>query len=358
MDARSLTASQAGLLTSAELTCSAVAAFVTSLHLTRLPLYRVTAYGIAVVAMSQLLSSFSVQFSSFVLLRVVCGCAAGVVGAATTSTIATAKNPDRVTGLILIAGGLSGVALMIPIAWANVHWRLSGVFTVVSLYCWVALLMLRWAPFPRAAPLAAVPSASPWTNKALAIPVLLGFLIWGIAEAALSAFTERLGTALNLSQGQIGTVFSILPLALLCGGGLCVILGLRFGRSAPLAISLLSLAVVIGLLRRVDTLGGFGTMLFAWTFLSTLSIPYVYGLLASLDERGRWVGLLAAASPIATGLGPLLGGFVVQSASIDLLVTIVLFGYAVSFVLIVPVCVRASTTATRNSAVRHDFGTG
>jgi predicted MFS family arabinose efflux permease len=342
MDTRSLTAGQAGMVTSVELTFSALAVTVTSIYLTRLPLYRITVLGIVTVALTQLLSATTVHFPSFLLLRIICGCAAGVVGAAVTSTIATAKNPDRSTGMILVAGGISGMLIMLPIAWANVHWRLSGVFTMVSLYCWITLLVIRWIPVAKPEPRATATSESRsrWKGKALAIPVLLGYVLWGTAEGALSAFTERFGKSIDLDQAQIGMALSLCPIALLCGGGLCVILGSRFGRTLPLSISILALGLTIGSLPSVETLTGFSTVLLVWTFFSTFSVPYVYGISASLDEHGRWVGLLAAASPIATGLGPLLGGLAMQSRGFGVLATWVALSYAIVFALIVPVSIR------------------
>lgn len=312
-----------------------------------MPLFRSTVLGILTVALTQLLSVLTAHFPLFVLLRVICGCAAGVVGAAITSTIATAKNPDKCTAMILVIGGISGMIMMLPIAWANVHWRLSGVFTVVSLYCWATLLVIRWVPFSEPESRVTATPESRWKSKTLAIPLVLGFVLWGSAEAALSAFIERFGKSIALNQGQIGLVLSLLPIALVFGGGLCVIVGTRFGRTLPLAISMLALGLTIGSLPHIDTLIGFAILLLLWTFFSTFSIPYLYGLLALLDEHGRWVGLLAAASPIATGLGPLMGGVVMQASGFGTLSTCVVLAYAILFALIIPVSMRVPAARPR-----------
>lgn len=339
IDSLGLTPSQAGLVTTVELGSAALVSIITSLNLHRLPRYQATITAIVVVAIAHLLSVSMKHFGLFILFRFICGCAEGVIASTVTSTIATAKNPDRLTAMLLVFGGVTGVAFSTILNMANVKWGLAGIFGVLSLYCWGTLFVIRWIPF--VAPTAGASShpEGRWHSKTLAIPVLAGYFLWTTSEAALWAFAERFGRSIHLDATQIAVVMSSQSVAGLLGSGTCFLIGARFGRTLPLIACLSVAAALIALFGNIQTLSGYAAAILVWQFVESLCIAYVYGILASLDAQGRWLGLLGAALPIGMAVGPFIGGLIVESGGYSILSTVVAACYVVTILLMAPVSV-------------------
>ena len=100
--------------------------------------------------------------------------------------------------------------------------------------------------------------------------------------------------------------------------------------------------VVIALIPGMKTLSGYWFVTTFWTFLLAISVPYIFGILASLDQQGRWLGLQAVALPLGTAFGPYLGGLAMQSIGYASLAHWAALSYALIFLLMVPVSMKVS----------------
>jgi MFS family permease len=124
---------------------------------------------------------------------------------------------------------------------------------------------------------------------------------------------ERLGVALEFSDQQIGSSMLIASLAGIPGAFSIVMLGTRFGRLAGLsfgfAVSIVGLIVMINAQTFLPYVIGSMMISFAWAFC----LPYIQGLMASLDPNGSAVAAGSATSTIGGAIGPGLAALVIGS---------------------------------------------
>lgn len=350
MDAMHLSPSTAGLVTTIELVCSVVTGSITSLYLPRLPRYPITVLALIVVGGAHLLASPLQYFWLYALSRVISGSAEGVIAATTTASIATAKNPTRLTALLMLFGSVSGLAFSAVISWSYVEWGLSGVYVAFAIYCWLVLTVIHWFPSTPRDPETRTVAALKLKGAALAVPVLAGYFVWLVGESSIWAFIERFGKGIGLSAAQIGVVMTAQSVATLCGSGFATWLGVRIGRTLPLAGCIVLVGAVIALIPGVKTLTGYWVVTTGWTFLLAVSVPYIFGILASLDQQGRWLGLQAVALPLGTAFGPYLGGLAMQSIGYASLTHWAALSYGLIFLLMVPVSIKVSRASRTEPA--------
>lgn len=155
------------------------------------------------------------------------------------------------------------------------------------------------------------PDARKWVLMAAMLGSAIGFIDGTIVAIALPALRDSLDA--TLAQGQWINNAYLLPLAslILLGGAL----GDRFGlaRAFTLGVGLFVLASLAcavaptpGTLIAARTIKGIG---------AAIMVPQSLALIARAyppSERGRAIGIWAAASALTTALGPVLGGAVLS----------------------------------------------
>ena len=140
---------------------------------------------------------------------------------------------------------------------------------------------------------------------------ILGFAIFEAANTAQFTFVERLGVALDFTDRQVGTALLVASLVGIPGAFSIVFLGDRLGRVAPLsfgiAVGIGGLFVLIESNQFMPYMAGLSMIGFSWAFC----LPYIQGLLASLDRNGSAVAAGAATSTIGGATGPGIAALVV-----------------------------------------------
>jgi MFS transporter, DHA2 family, methylenomycin A resistance protein len=184
------------------------------------------------------------------------------------------------------------------------------------------------------------------TARTLAAPALilfttsLGVLIAQLDSSVVNLAVKHIGNDLGAGVSQLQWVLDAYNLAyatlLLTGGTLGDLYGRR--RVFMCGVVLITLgSIVCGLapngatLIAGRTITGLGAALELPTSLAILTVAY-----SDPKERGRAIGIWASCNGLALGIGPTVGGFLVDSA-----------GWRSIFLLIVPVCALALVLAWR-----------
>jgi predicted MFS family arabinose efflux permease len=314
VDETSLTESQAGWSASLNFLGGALVAFVLALRMHRLDLRKAAAVGFLLAAAGDTLSGFSAdQPGLFLAIRLITGIGAGA--AYTTSLAAFARLPDVDRGyaiFVTLQFIVSGLGLfLLPVFSSTLG--TTGMFLSLAGLNLVGLVLTRYMPGPamdkghRSIARSELHVLLAWAT----IIGALGFLVFEAANTAQFTYVERLGVSLAFSDHQVGSAMMIASLAGIPGAFSIVLLGRRIGRMAGLslgiAVSITGLVIMIQATRFVPYLIGSIMISFSWAFC----LPYIQGLLATLDRHGSAVAAGSASSTVGGAIGPGLAAMVI-----------------------------------------------
>ncbi|GAB4526261.1 MAG: hypothetical protein Kow00133_15120 [Amphiplicatus sp.] len=309
-----LTDRQAGDIGSANIYGAAFGAFL-AVFIVRRIAWRPIAVGLLVALIVIDLGSIFVRDAgAMVLVRLAHGVVGGLLVGVGFAVIARTANPDRTFGtLLFVQFGLGGVGVMtLP--------KLVPVYGAPALFIALALFSaatLAMVPFldrypPRSDSEIATHGKIQWSH--LAMTLLAIFLFQG-ANMALLAYILRLGTEYGLSRDYASTALGAATWVALAGPLLVMVMGVRFGRFAPLfLVMFLTLA---------------GTAAFHFSANPTvyllancatgitwgMVIAYLLGMAAQFDGAGRTAAAGGLISKLGLATGPLLAGRLVSDGA-------------------------------------------
>jgi len=316
VDDSSLTESQAGWSASLNFLGGALVALVMAFRMHHLHLRQVAMLGFALAAMGDFAAAFNLgQPALFMALRFVAGLGAGASYTATLASFARLPDMERGYGMfVTLQFIVSGLCLYTLPVYSDLLGA-SGLFIALA---GLELLGLALAIYLPGKPAEGVRRERKRTEiqvllAAATITGALGFALFEAGNTAQFTYVERLAVALSFSDRQIG---GALLIASLCGipGAFCIILmGNRFGRIGPLtvgiAIALGGLFVLIASEQFMSYLLAISMISFSWAFC----LPFIQGLMASLDPQGSAVAAASASSTVGGAIGPGMAAVVVGS---------------------------------------------
>jgi len=314
VDESALKEAQAGWSASVHFLGGALIALVMAFHMHKLDFRRVAIGAFLLAALGDVASAFTADnFAFFMVIRFTTGLGTGAAYTIAVAAFARERHVDRGYGIfITLQFIISGLGLFfLPVA--------STLLGVTGMYLGFAALDLVGVALCRYLPGRAPVSTAIQPNKSelgvlLARATLfatLGFAIFEAANTAQFTYVERYGHALNFSDHQLGLALMIGSLAGIPGAFSIVVFGSRFGRKGPLAFGVGVAVAGLGILISADQYAWYmlGSILmgFSWAFC----LPYIQGLLASLDSKGSAVAAGAAFSTVGGAAGPGLAALVV-----------------------------------------------
>lgn len=302
---------QAGYTASAEMFGIAATTILLTFIAHRVNWRVVFTCSLAVMFLSNALSTLVDDFGVFTTLRVVSGLGAGGLVSLSFAAIGLTENPDRNFGYlimwVLIYGAL-GLMLM-PSAYA-----LGGIASVLWFF---ALFPLVGLPFVKYLPATgenavAVEQDAVTLSPGLRGLALLAMLAYFLAQGVVWAYLFLIGLSGDLSEQQVANGLTMSQFAGIAGAFLAAVLANRYGRSAPLTLGILGGALCLWFL-----VGDFPFLVFAlavsiYNFAWNLTHPYLLGAMASFDRRGRVVVYAVAMQMVGLAVGPSLAATVIE----------------------------------------------
>ena len=324
IDGLGLSEVQAGALVTLEICGVAIAATLVAPFMMRLSALRLTQAGVLLAGVMQFGSILLDSFWMLVPARLATGVGEGLALAGATAVVAAARDPDRVYGYSL-AGFMALSAMLFPVlAEALKRLGLDGGLGLLGVF-----YLLLLAPLPA---LGRVPRISLSTGPAPRLPrmrvavVLVGMVLYGLGPAPMWAFMERVGVDIGLGLDRVGVIYSYGILAGLLGSLIAGKLGARLGRTCPLLLGM----VLLGLsCLGFSTVAGdadytFMVAFFLLTYMFTMTL--LFATVAVFDPSGR-LGPAALGSFVLTlGLGPALGGLLLEAGTYSTLAWFGLIG--------------------------------
>lgn len=305
--------STAGVLGGLELIALAVTAQLSAPYVAGWGLSRTGTAGALLAAAAQLATIIVPDPVVTGLCRTATGVGTGLLAASANASLAAMTQPERWFGRIAAVG--SGVAVLLlgglPLLAITAGHRM--VFVALAATLLVGAISARFLPAGRAA--VRTDAARP--------PVLAGrdprLLVAGVAlvsfgQGAIWSFVERLATSLGIGGSHLSGWFiagSIVGVAASAGAAQ---VGPRFGRTGPVLVGILAIAMACLALSRAGSELSFGVTLLAYWAATQFAFPLLFGLSALLDSSGRLVTLSSNVMLLMTSAAPMVGGFVVARA--------------------------------------------
>lgn len=303
-------ARDAGLVGAADIYGAALGCAAAAVLVRRLPWRPTVAVMLAALIVCDGVSPVCRSFALLLPLRFLHGLFGGLSVGMGFAVIARTPAPDRGFGvLMLLQFWLAGLAVMIL---PNLAARFGpGVpFLALALLGLAALLALPLIPEYAQS----TGSVIPRTNEAPRLPLLLALFslfLFQLTKMSLYSYLLGFGRALGHSVVFLSTVVGAAAWLGSLGALAVVALGLRFGRSRPLAAAVaLATAAYLAFLIAGATAAVFAAaeigVAVVWAFVA----PYLFGMCSAFDAHGRTAAWSSFFSKLGMASGPALGGLV------------------------------------------------
>jgi len=310
----SLSEREAGYVAFAEFSVLAGTAIVAAPLLPRLSYRTVCFLSAAVAVAAQIASLFMETLQSVIVLRAVAGIGEGLIYAISLAVVASrSANPDRLYGLYQIAWSVCSIVFFSiggQLTDSFAHRGIYGMITVVTIVLLPLFLMLPAEPSDGRTPVDANIEVS---SPLLGVIVLVGTFLYLTMSAAVYTFSEPLGQRSGLDVGQVGFALTGASLVGFSGALMATWLNVRFGRKLPISMFSFAFSLLAIVLCSNKSSSVYLVALTLSVVFFYFSVPYLFGLAAALDRKGRWAAAAGSAYLLGFAIGPAFAGNVIES---------------------------------------------
>lgn len=319
-----------GVMFTQELTVFALAALFVAGPLSRISRIKAAAFAGALLLIINLISANTTDFEVLRMTRLLAGFAGGLMGAAGTASAASSHNPQRVFAIIGVSWGLIAAIQLAVVPYLTVPYGAAGGFYGMAGAVVLFLPMIVWLNPPR--PHEENPQSPVLENKLplwerllerlgirhapngrFAVLVMVALFVYEIGQGATQVFLEQFGLRAGLEEIRIGQILGIAASLGLTGGLLAAWLGQRFGNLRPVVVGIIFNALFAYALAMGTSPIWFGASYLGWNFAYYFLVPYMLGVLAEMDDRGRWAVAADAVWWLGAAPGAAVGGYLVET---------------------------------------------
>ncbi|WP_035036310.1 MFS transporter [Caulobacter sp. AP07] len=342
----SLSAPLAGLLVSAEMAALAATSALIVRFAPHWEFRKTGLLGMGLAIIASIATLGLHQFVPLLIARCLAGAGVGAALVVSNRVVAGFDDPDKAFARINVVNLIFG-ALIVGLAPL-----LHGV-SVTDPYAAILLALLALSVAMALLPKLRPPAANP--EQAVGAPVgplvvgpalvaLMAItLIVGISSGTLWAFYGIIGGQAGLSVAQVDGAISLAIVAAIAGSAIGGLIGVRFGRLAPVLAALAIMTIGISMLASHPSAAGFRVATCANLAALYFVLPYVFGAAAALDTSGRGVSYVGGIFYFTGAVSPVLGGYLERVAGIEVVGAAVFVGSAIASLLFVYVQRLAKT---------------
>jgi len=313
------TQAQANLISSAEIAGMALSSLLGAAWIGRLNWRHVALFALFAVLAGNLFSFYVENFQVLVATRFITGLVGhGTAFALGVAAIGNTSQPDRNFGFTIASQVAMGAltALIVP--------KAIAIYGIAGMYAPAAILaVVAMAFIPRLATSghAQTPDSNQSKRTGILILPLLGLLVMIIWQMGVGPFFNNLvpyGISIELDPSDIGTALFLSTGLSIIGPLTASALANKINRNVPVCIALTVQLLIILSFQGDITWIGFTVraILFqtAWNFTG----PFLMGMIANLDESGRYSVLIPASQLGGIALGHAVIASLVQGSNLVL----------------------------------------
>ncbi len=319
-----------GVMFTQELTVFALAALFVAGPLSRISRVKAAAFGGLVLVIVNVASAYTDSFEVLRVTRLLAGFAGGLIGAAGTASAASSSNPQRVFAIIGVSWGLIAAIQLMVVPYLTVPFGSAGGYYGMAVSVVILVPFFLWLNPPR--PHEKIQKDETFEqgltlwerllerlgvrdapNGRFAVIVMAGLFIYEIGQGATQVFLEQFGLRTGLDEIRIGQILGVTAFLGLSGGLLAAWLGNRVGNLRPIVVGI-SFNVVFASTLALGTIPVlFAISYFGWNFAYYFLVPYMLGVLAQMDNQGRWAVAADAVWWLGAAPGAAVGGILVET---------------------------------------------
>lgn len=249
---------------------------------------------------------------AFVVTRIISGAACGVAVAVGNAAAAGSNNPTRAFAVLWFLMALWQFAIFNATPWLVGRAGLEGAYGLIAVCCLCYFPLGLAMPDPAPAPLQRAGPREATLRGVQTVMVLGAFLTFWLRDALVYSMSQRLGIEAGVSAQSFGTLLGIASVAGLAGPALAA----RLGSGTPRAyLTSASLVLALGVsatmaITRSDWPFSIAVLLMPAAGLFAVSL--LSGLAAHVDPTGRLAALGAGLGFLSEGIGPAVGGSLVE----------------------------------------------
>ena len=306
---------QIGLITSADMTSTALAAFLGRYWIDKIYWRKVMPLVLVLTAIANVLCIFTEDFGFLLTLRYITGFGAGSIAVFTYGIISSSNKPDREFAFAAATSVTTGIVLLNISPIIINQW--GGSVTFIPLVIIVLLPLLFINALPTVNPIdhsidntIVIDDTKTSSNYAILFGLLMACLFVA-ATSSIWTFAESIGNAEGYDLPFISFVLSLVVVFDFMGFFVSGLIAGRINRLTLISCSYLLMFVVAYFLGNHPTAIIFAVALCSYNFLTCLVTPVQNGWIASMDNTGKKVILIPVAQSFGVALGPLLAGMVI-----------------------------------------------
>ena len=279
----------------------------------RVSAVRVAVAGVLLAGLGQLSSALLDSYWALAGARLSSGIGAGLALTAVTAAGAASRDPNRVYGFGL-AGYMALICLLTPALAKSIGSAgITGGFVLLGCAVFASLPVLGWLGHTsRETVLVGSQQTLPRRELLLLLAVTILSMLAG---SPTLAFQERIGANIGLEVEQIGEIFLLGTFAGFGGSVLAGWLGLRWGRTRPLLLTLLAFGASCVGFGYASSEAFYLAMMMLWWASNLFLYTSLMAMAAAIDPAGRLGPAAAGSWMLVVGFGPLLGSFLIEAAS-------------------------------------------
>ncbi|MBW2692995.1 MAG: hypothetical protein JRE57_10205, partial [Deltaproteobacteria bacterium] len=141
---------------------------------------------------------------------------------------------------------------------------------------------------------------------------MVALFTYEIGQGATQVFLEQFGLRTGLEEIRIGQILGVTAFLGLSGGALAAWMGNRFGNLRPIVVGIVFNVVFASALALGTIPILFAMSYFGWNMAYYFLVPYMLGVLAQMDDRGRWAVAADAVWWLGAAPGAAVGGIMVE----------------------------------------------
>lgn len=326
---------EAGFIAGAEMWGMWLTTVIMSFAQSRCNWRRIFAISLVLVAVANVLTLFASSFPAFMTIRFLAGVGSGSIISLSFAVVGLTSKPDRNFGYIMVWVLVYGAIAnwIMPVLYGTFH--LAGPITLF------AILNAAGLPFVRFLP---VSGEQAQVNEAdtvdlslrLKILALLSMLGYFVGLGAVWAYVSLIGVADGAGGQQVANGVAISQLFGIAGGLTAVFLGVKIGRTIPLAISILSGVTAASCFLLSPSLLIFSAAVCLFVYGWNVAQPYLLAAMSSFDSSGKTVVYSVALMMTGLAVGPWVGAAMVKDANYTMVSVVGIAMFSSSLILILP----------------------
>lgn len=304
-----------GILYSLEFVAAALSSFILAPKIGKVKRRNIAYIGAIIVVIGNIASALFSDYEFLLFIRSFTGLGAGLALAVGNATIANAKHPAKIAGMMNVLFAALIVLLMLCLSFLSERWGIRGIYYGLAIVTLGFLFLLKLMPQQSTnnnEETVANNTNSIGIFSISGIAIFVVFFMFTLRDSMAWGFAERIGNVVGYSSGEMGNLLSLQGVTGLLGPIITAIIGFKFGERLPLLFGILFAGLTtyaIFLSPEIPHL--FQTSVLVWTAGYFFAISYLTAYAATLDLDGRIVAASGSAMVLGVAAGPALSGYLI-----------------------------------------------